>query len=264
MQNPILANLKLKIMTRSKLLYGIALMVLAFVILFIGWDVQKRRNAQRKMQKQSQSAMTQSIEGVVSVSSQCVGDITFYPSDRNEVVYNYDTEIYTNNSRLEGRELILDFSNDNFGFFHIMEDQKLEVNIYSNHIEQIIQQGVGHISSEGTLKSEKMKLVNDGTGSMHIAMNCLYLDVTNSGVGSIHLEGTADEAKIINDGTGSIKAGKLMTKILNAENTGVGSMDIYASDTLSMINDGVGSIHYSGNAFIKIKVEEGVGSIQKD
>jgi hypothetical protein len=251
-------------MTRSKLLFGIALMILAFVVLFIGWDVQKRRSAQRKMQKYSQSATTQSLDGVISVSSQCVGDITFYPSDRNEVVYTYDPENFINESRIEGQELIIDFSNDNFGFIHIMDDHKLDVKIYSNQIEQIIQQGVGHISSEGTLKSEKMKLLNDGTGSMHIAMNCLYLDVTNSGVGSIQMEGTADNAKIINEGTGSIKAGKLMTKILKAENTGVGSMDIYASDTLSMINDGVGSIHYSGNAFIKIKVEEGVGSIQKD
>jgi len=251
-------------MTRSKLLYGIALIILAFVIMFIGWDIQKRRSAKRKMHKQSQSAMTQSINGVITVSSECVGDIIFYPSDRNEVVYNYDTEIFTNKSRIEGQELIIDFSNDNYGFFQIMDDQKLEVKIYSNQIEHIIQQGVGQISSEGTLKSDKMKLVNDGTGSMHIAINCLRLDVTNSGVGSIHLEGSADEAKIVNDGTGSIKAGKLITKILHAENTGVGSMDIYASDTLSMMNDGVGSIHYSGNAFIKTKVEEGVGLIQKD
>ncbi|HAD34079.1 MAG TPA: hypothetical protein DCF44_06215 [Chitinophagaceae bacterium] len=251
-------------MTRSKLLFGIALMILACVVLFIGWDVQKRRSAQKKMQKHLQSATTQSINGVISVSSQCVGDITFYPSDRNEVVYSYDPENFINESRIEGQELIIDFSHDDFGFVQIIDNDKPEVKIYSTQIEQIIQQGVGHISSEGTLRSEKMKLMNDGTGSMHIALNCLQLDVTNSGVGSIHMEGNADNAKIINEGTGSIKAGKLMTKILKAENAGVGSMDIYASDTLSMINDGVGSIHYSGNAFIKTKVEEGVGSIQKD
>ncbi|MBL7755348.1 MAG: DUF2807 domain-containing protein [Chitinophagaceae bacterium] len=252
-------------MNNPKLIVGLGLVLLAGVIFFIGWDIQKRRADRHKNRNGATSSKTEriSLEEIQVLRSDCVGDIEIIPSDSEYVEFRYDPGAFENQSKIKGNQLIIDFSNESFGMLDMIDHADIEIKVYSHSLTEIHQEGVGSISSRGQILSEHLTIENDGTGSMSLDLNTKTLKIINSGVGSIELKGRASLAEILNDGTGSVKMRNLILGSASVTNSGVGSVDLQATDTLDLINDGVGSIHYSGTAYVKRSANEGVGSIEK-
>ena len=254
-------------MNNPKLILGLGLVLLAGVVFFIGWDIQQRRADRYKNRQHGSgnSSKTEriSLEGIQVLSSDCVADIEIIPSDSEYVEFRYDPGVFENQSKINGNQLLIDFGNESFGMFDMIDHAEIEIKVYSKSLQEIHQQGVGSITSKGQLLADHLTVDNDGTGSMSLDVSTNTLKIVNSGVGSIELKGRAILADILNDGTGSVKMKNLALGSASVTNSGVGSVDLQASDTLDLVNDGVGSIHYSGTAYVKRSANEGVGSIEK-
>ena len=99
----------------------------------------------------------------------------------------------------------------------------------------------------GTIKADYFEVESDGVGSTDIAkLTAKNVKIDNSGVGSVSVSGTADNAVLDNSGVGSIEAGGLRCKTVDADCSGVGSIDCYASEKALYKRGGVGSVEIGG------------------
>ena len=257
-------------MKNSKLFYGFALLFLAGVVLYIGSMVSNNMGFHWGKNQVGLSSneipMLQdsvAIPEVVSLSSEGNCDVEIIASDENRVVFYYDKEYYNNLSKVEGKELNIDFESKKHITFGWNNAPGIQVKVYSKSLMSISQNGVGDMSSKDTLVGNTLALDNEGIGSMQFAVLVNTIDISNGGLGSIEVSGSACQADIKNEGTGSIDAIHLMNKIAKVSNSGVGSVDVNATETLDLSNSGVGNITYTGTAVIKNMHSDGVGTISK-
>jgi hypothetical protein len=257
-------------MKNNKLFYGVALMFLAFVVLFLGYKISNKTSFHFgpnkvgvSFNKESTLLDSQELTEINAIASQCNCDIEIIPSEKNSVEFSYNKEHYKNNSHIEEKKLIIDFDNLHNNFLSWDNDSEIKIKVYTNHLESIEQEGIGSIENSNVLESENISLHNDGVGSMDLHIKTDTIRINNSGVGSIAIEGNANNATLINEGTGSIDAYKLLNKIAKVSNSGVGSVEVYASESFDLSNEGVGGITYSGAGIVTNIHSEGVGSIDK-
>jgi Putative auto-transporter adhesin, head GIN domain len=249
-------------MSNNKLIYGIGLLLLAAVVIYIGSDLSggsffsKRKDG---MLKSSQDSM--SIPNVSAIVSECDCDIEIIPSNEERVVMYYDKKDYQNKSDYTNNELHLDFSSNRSNFHFFESSSNVTVKVYCKSLSKITQSGVGDVKTRNTLSSESLQITNEGVGDMNLEIDTKILTVNNTGVGDVKLKGNALRSKINNEGTGDVEA--KINKTAAVVNTGVGDVDVFASDSLDLNNSGVGDITYKGAAFISSVVSEGVGKVEK-
>ena len=252
-------------MRNYKLFYGFALVFLGGVILFLGSTISLSSFFNNQTHSNALVEDSLSIAGVSQLSSDCNCDIEIIPSDTERIVFYYDKKLFENLTKVSGSNLNINFKsikhfilggNSSIGDY-------VTVKVYINKLNSITQSGIGSIESSGILNADKMKIVNDGIGSMAMNVNVKKLNIENSGVGSIEIKGIASHSEIDNNGTGSIDAIQLVNKYAKVDNSGVGSIEVNATDSLDMSNTGVGEITYTGAAIITKINSEGIGSISK-
>lgn len=142
--------------------------------------------------------------------------------------------------------------------------EKLSLTIYTPTLSRIRQDGVGSIRCEGSFKTQKMEIINNGVGGVKMEdLQCQLLTVSSNGVGGIDLKGATEKAVYQSDGVGSIDAYDMISKVTEVRLDGVGSVHCHASERIDARNSGVGSIRYEGNPE-QVNVHcDGVGSIRR-
>ncbi|MBK7691833.1 MAG: hypothetical protein IPJ31_12195 [Bacteroidetes bacterium] len=94
-------------MRNNKLIYGIGLLLLAVVVLYIGSDISSGSFFSKRRDGQSQNAQdSMLIPNVNAIVSECDCDIEIIPSTEERVVMFYDKKDHRNNS---------DYTNNTFG-----------------------------------------------------------------------------------------------------------------------------------------------------
>jgi hypothetical protein len=251
-------------MKNNKLIYGLALIFLAAVILYIGSDLSSRsffRNG--KNGNHVNVADSISIASIKSLTTDCNCDIELIESTEEKVVFFYDKKYHQNKSEYLNNELKVDFESKESNFLNFDNAPNIKVKVYCKSLEKITQTGVGDLTNKGTLIADNLTIVNEGVGDIDLLIKTGQLNVTNDGVGDINIKGEASASSIINEGTGNVDAEKLVSKSSKVINSGVGNVDVYASDTLNLTNSGVGDIDYSGTGVITSIITDGVGHINK-
>jgi hypothetical protein len=89
------------------------------------------------------------------------------------------------------------------------------------------------------------------------------LSVEYSGAGSFKADGKVKSLKLEVAGVGSIDTRRLLAEKVSVNVGGVGSVKVYASDSLDADVGGVGSLTYYGNPHNVRKSAGGIGSISK-
>lgn len=158
----------------------------------------------------------------------------------------------------EGKSLHIKMKKNN-----VRSKHGIKIYVFYKKLEEVDADIVGKITASDKIISDRFKVKKDGVGRMILPVECNTLTIENDGVGSIELHGSAQNANLKNEGVGSINAYYLEVGNLAAVNDGTGSMQLYATQTLSMVNDGVGSISYHGDAQVTSQVNDGVGKIKK-
>jgi hypothetical protein len=147
---------------------------------------------------------------------------------------------------------------------HFNNPTRMTVYINVKDLSSIINSSVGSLETKGTLKTPSLYLKTDAVGKtvLRIETDSLVADLNS--VGAIDLSGSATSADIDNNSVGKLNAFHLHTDRLNFKNNAVGAAEIYADKELIIDHNGVGSVHYKGNATVKTINDNGVGKISKE
>jgi putative autotransporter adhesin-like protein len=89
------------------------------------------------------------------------------------------------------------------------------------------------------------------------------IEIVLSGAGDLTASGETKEAAITLSGAGRVDAKNLLAASAKANSTGVGSLDVYATEQLEAKASGVGEINYYGNPKVVKKDASGIGSINE-
>jgi hypothetical protein len=89
------------------------------------------------------------------------------------------------------------------------------------------------------------------------------LQIVASGAGEVKASGETKEADITLSGAGRVDTRDLLAEHAKATSTGVGEMDVYASELLDASTSGVGVINYYGNPKMVNKHAGGIGAINQ-
>src|SRR5262249_28059470 len=87
------------------------------------------------------------------------------------------------------------------------------------------------------------------------------VELVMSGAGKLSADGETKDADVALTGAGQIDAKNLHAVKAQANSTGAGEIDIYASEQLDAKTSGVGSINYYGNPKTVNKQGGGLGEI---
>jgi hypothetical protein len=250
---------------KYRIFLATVLFIVAGIVFYIGAQLSKGENFLSRVAKPADVVVDSlSIAGVSQLVSEGICDIEIFNSDREMMVVSYDATHVTNHSKVEGPKLIIHLGVDQIRFFDFTIRPDVKVKIYTQHLDTLINIGTGHIAGRDTMERESLYLLNDGVGSIEYTTKARSVVAKNRGIGSLDIFGFTDELFAINEGIGSINTNKLIALNVKARNSGVGSMELYAGDSLALSNDGIGSIRYSGPGKVYSERNEGVGSIKRD
>lgn len=143
------------------------------------------------------------------------------------------------------------------------KNSKIVISITSPELCSIKQRGVGSITLKDSVKVGDLSIQAEGVGSIESnALIANSINVSQEGVGSINLRGQANSAKYYLDGVGSLKAKEMIVTDATVEQNGVGSVSCYASGTINISAQGIGSVNYYGNPEVTGLKKSGIGSVK--
>lgn len=153
---------------------------------------------------------------------------------------------------------------DHNGKFSTKSKKRLTIYISSPAIEKIDVEGVGNWILQGKVKAPHLKIDFEGVGNFEaLDLEVPSIQVEYEGVGNLRLAGTTNSLKLKSEGVGSIDIQNLIAKNVVLTASGVGSVKLYASESIDLNNEGVGSVTYYGNPTVKNIKNSGVGKIKQ-
>jgi len=158
-----------------------------------------------------------------------------------------------------GNKLVLDMKDK----VRIGKITKNNVYITLKSIESISVTGICDLKQLSPLTGDYFTIEASGVFNGDMEVYCNNLVISVAGVSNIDLRGSANELHITQEGVGSVNAIEIVATKAVVQNSGVGSVKVYATDELSLTNSGVGSITYSGDAKIIHLDSSGLGKIKK-
>lgn len=140
--------------------------------------------------------------------------------------------------------------------------KKYKIFITVNSLEELVMNGVGKVRCLETLYLDRLDLEHNGAGRFELALKANRLKANFTGVGRVHLKGKVEEANIVMDGIGKLDAFNLHTQDLEVERNGIGRVEVHASSSLRVSNNGIGNVRYSGNPKRLRKDSSAIGTIR--
>ena len=128
--------------------------------------------------------------------------------------------------------------------FKNFKSSKINISITSPVLCNIKQRGVGSIYLKDSVKVTDLSISAEGVGS--IEANALM----------------ARSIKVSQEGVGSLKAKDMIVSDVVVEQNGVGSVSCYASGTINISAQGVGSVNYYGDPRVTGLKKSGIGSVK--
>ena len=157
-----------------------------------------------------------------------------------------------------GNELVLS-NKDNVG----IKPTQCNIYITLQHIDLLSVLGVCNVKSFSALNSDELAVNVSGVVNGELKVDCNELNVIINGVGNLELCGVTDKLNVTMSGVGNLNSMNLNAANVTAKNTGVGNINVYATEGLSLTNTGVGAISYAGDAKVEILNSSGIGKIKK-
>jgi len=123
----------------------------------------------------------------------------------------------------------------------------LVFHIGADRLEGILIEGAAEIRGTGTFTAETFDLELNGAGSAELALSAQSVSMEINGAGDISLSGQTEALRLRIAGAGSIYARNLIAQHASVTLEGVGSIQVYAEQTLDASVEGVGSVTYWGD-----------------
>lgn len=197
------------------------------------------------------------LQSFTSVESDIVGSIIYTQSSKVSIQAEGDKELI-DNLRVNEKNGVLKVTH--VLKINIKNKKKLTLYISSPTIVSIDSDGVGNWVMKGKVKADNLKIEFDGVGNFEaFDLESNKIKVDYEGVGNLSLGGSANFLVIESEGVGSVNAENMRAKNAIIKSSGVGSVKCYASESIDINNNGVGSVTYYGNPTVKNIKNSGIG-----
>jgi hypothetical protein len=206
----------------------------------------------------SEVSETRQVAAFNKIEMDGVFNVFLRQGDTESLIIEADKAVAANIiSEVQNQTLILKMQDDtDFGNI-----DPVKIYLQVRDLQSLTNKGVGTIKCEQALKLNKFVLSCEGVGAIDFTLSANTLIVTSETVGAITLAGKVTEADITHNGVGVLKAFDLLTRNLKLSSNGVGAAEVYASESIDIDANGVGSVHYKGNPAIKNIKSEGIGKV---
>ncbi len=121
--------------------------------------------------------------------------------------------------------------------------------------------GEGEIVSEGTLETDDLDLVIEGSGNIALNLIADDIDAEISGSGNLRLGGEADEITFEVTGSGDLQAFPLMARKGEVRISGSGDVELYITELLDVQITGSGDVLYKGSPSLNVSVSGSGGVV---
>ncbi|NHB69111.1 head GIN domain-containing protein [Perlabentimonas gracilis] len=136
------------------------------------------------------------------------------------------------------------------------------VKIEISDLKQLNIGGAVDMKTIRTLTLPEFRMVVSGVGNIEMDLTSDSFRLTCSGVCNMDVRGSTEYLRISVSGVGNINATELKATNAKVSNSGVGKVNVLATEMLEATVSGIGSIRYAGNPMVKANIS-GLGSVKK-
>ncbi|MBP1639513.1 MAG: hypothetical protein H6Q17_1096 [Bacteroidetes bacterium] len=187
-----------------------------------------------------------------------VGNIFFTQGDTESVRIETDTTTFSQvELENEGDKLTITSMVD----FSRRDRSEMNIYITVNHLKSIRFNDVGAVTCTNELKTDTLDFSMESVGRASIALQCKLLNVHFAGVGLFEAKGKASKLMLDAKGVGRVQLTNLLASEADVRFSGVGNVEVYASDAITIKSSGIGKVIYKGHPGKTDIHKEGVGSV---
>jgi len=197
------------------------------------------------------------------ISMSIPADVYLTQGNKNEVVIEADEDVLAKiETEVHDNRLEIEFEK----WYNYKGSKQIKIYITVKEINKLVLAGSGDIVSKTTIKSEKLKMVITGSGSIFmddLNVNYAYTNISGSGDIRIASKVKAAELDATVTGSGDIIASNFECEKADLVITGSGTIKANVIDELDATITGSGRIYYKGKPLIDANVT-GSGKIRTD
>lgn len=140
---------------------------------------------------------------------------------------------------------------------------EIKVTVPFESLEEVSLTGSGDIVGSDKINAENFKVDITGSGDVALELQARFVKGSLTGSGNIRLKGKTQQLESKVTGSGDFDASNLIAAKVEANVSGSGDIEVYASQELKSRVSGSGDIIYSGNPKKQDFKTSGSGSISK-
>lgn len=156
-----------------------------------------------------------------------------------------------------GNELKIDVEPDSFEFDRII------LYITFKELEELKIEGGVKLETKGYLDLDDFYMYVAGGANIELNLKADDVEIIGEGGVLFELEGIAKSLDIKLSGAGHVDADELKSRDVTFKIEGVGTGNVYATETLYAKIEGVGKVRYNGNPTVTKSIE-GLGSVKRN
>ncbi len=159
----------------------------------------------------------------------------------------------------DGDQLIIELEEG----FELFDREQINIYLTIKDLESFEFEGVGNIKTETVLRLKDLDLKGDGVGNTKLELEADRIDAEFNLVGNLSLSGKVETIDLKNNGLGNLDATDLKTQFMTLESNGIGNVEVYCEQEISITANGIGKVTYSGDAEVKKLDRNGIGKVEK-
>jgi hypothetical protein len=144
----------------------------------------------------------------------------------------------------------------------LKEISDYKIYISTNTLKTILINGSAKLKCDSLFRTDKLTINSEDAGSISFNADIEDLEVNVEGSGSVKLKGRTNNFKIDMESAGSIEAIELLSKNVDFNVSGAGTVEVNVSENLNGEASGSGKLFYKGNPRIVKTNNKGTGTIQ--
>ncbi len=146
----------------------------------------------------------------------------------------------------------------------IFEEFTPDIYLTISDLSNLSFEGVGNIETKSKFQVKDLSINGNGIGKIDLEVNAESISANFNMMGNIVLRGDVGIISLQNEGMGKIDASQLISKKMTLNTSGIGKVDVFCEEELSITVNGIGAVNYSGNPKVIKEEINGIGKVTRN
>jgi hypothetical protein len=204
------------------------------------------------------------LNGISEVKISGILNIYLKQGDNESVRVEGDEKAVSLLEIIENGEVLEIGYKDEDNVKNIFEDFTPDIYVTVSDLSKLSFEGVGNIQTESAFQVDGIVISGDGIGKIDLEIEANTIEATFNMMGNIVLKGSVETINLSNEGMGKIDASKLISQKMTLSSSGIGMVEVYCEEELSITVNGIGSVNYSGNPKVIKEDINGIGKVNRN